>query len=736
MTRIIVIAKSSHTVLHNSQTAKVNLIQPSYVKVAMHKEDIASLTRAENNCIITLKNGQVIVIENFFIDDIGENNILLFNGTLSEYEQAEFDIHGEFIDYTPVNEKLQNVRSETVAPDSNTQMQTATANPTTPPEEDDSPSLLKAGLAVLAAEAAYLVAFKDDGDSNDNKQIDFIKPEKPTAKLDEDGKVITGQAKAGSTVYVKDAKGEILGQAQADSDGNYEITLDRPITDGEKVNVFAKNPAGKESDGKEVTGNKDTIAPDAANAQAYDDGSIVYGEAEAGAKVYLYTADGKLLAGPVTVAPDGSFSLSVKPALKPGEIAKVVVEDKAGNRSEESSVEVGQDTLAPDQPKFEVKEDGSSLKGQAETNSTIEIKDSNGNLIGRGQADDQGDFEIILEPALAEGETASITVKDTAGNTSKPMDITAGQDNIAPDVPSAALNDQGTEVTGQAEPGSRIEIRKDNKLLGFGTVDEDGNYTIKLSPALTDDESAEVSAIDAAGNKSELRKITGEKDTKASAPTFKVYGEGKDPIDSGDSIQDGTPVFEGKGEEYATITIYQNGVAIATVEAGKGGKWTYTPELDLDPGKYSYSFSQTDLAGNISDKSAAFEFTVEAADPETLLADTTGVNEELTSAASQLVALELLLNDSAQTEINAVEEQEFDIHALLSRDDVISFNHTEIDLKSLNLDKGVMDDSAAEGALAGKSTEPMAVSQSVQMADLTHVRIDLDELQHPSLAFV
>ncbi|MCO8044034.1 Ig-like domain-containing protein [Acinetobacter bohemicus] len=738
MTRIIVIAKSSHTVLHNSQTAKVNLIQPSYVKVAMHKEDIASLTRAENNCIITLKNGQVIVIENFFIDDIGENNILLFNGTLSEYEQAEFDIHGEFIDYTPVNEKLQNVRSETVAPDSNTQMQTATANPTTPPEEDDSPSLLKAGLAVLAAEAAYLVAFKDDGDSKD-KNIDRIPPIKPTAKLDEDGKVITGQAEAGSTVYVKDANGEILGQAQADSDGNYEITLDRPVTDGEKVNVFAKNPAGKESDGKEVTGNKDTIAPDAANAQVNDDGSMVFGYAEAGTKVYLYTADGEL--GPVTVAPDGSFSLSVKPALKPGETAKVVVEDEAGNRSEESSVEIGQDTLAPDQPKFEVKEDGSSLKGQAEANSTIEIKDSNGNLIGRGQANDQGDFEIILNPALAEGETASITVKDAAGNTSKPMDITAGQDNIAPDAPSVTLNEQGTEITGQAEPGSRIEIRKGNSLLGFGTVDDDGNYTIKLSPALTDGELAKVYAIDAAGNQSDPIDIRGSKDTEAPSAPFlsKVYddtGESEVSIKSGGSTQDGTPVFEGTGEKYATITIYQNGVAIATVEVGADRKWNYTPELDLDPGKYSYSFSQTDLAGNISDKSAAFEFTVEAADPETLLADTTGVNEELTSAASQLVALELLLNDSAQTEINAVEEQEFDIHSLLSRDDEISFNQTEIDLESLNLDKVVMDDSAAERALAEKSTEPMAVLQSVQMADLTHVRMDLDELQHPSWAFV
>src|SRR5690606_3518551 len=326
---------------------------------------------------------------------------------------------------------------------------------------------------------------------------------------------------------------------------------------------------------------------------------------------------------------------------------------------------------------------------------------SNGNLIGRGQANDQGDFEIILNPALAEGETASITVKDAAGNTSKPMDITAGQDNIAPDAPSITLNEQGTEITGQAEPGSRIEIRKGNKLLGFGTVDDDGNYTIKLSPALTDGELAKVYAIDAAGNQSDPIDIRGSNDTEAPSAPFlsKVYddtGESEVYLKSSGSTLDGTPVFEGTGEKYATITIYQNGVAIATVEVGADRKWTYTPELDLDPGKYSYSFSQTDLAGNISDKSAAFEFTVEAADPETLLADTTGVNEELTSAASQLVALELLLNDSAQTEINAVEEQEFDIHSLLSRDDEISFNQTEIDLESLNLDKVVMDDSAAE----------------------------------------
>ena len=67
MSRIVVIAKASQTVLKDTQASKINLMQPSYVQVAISKEDVASLTRSGNNCIIILKNGQKIIIENLVV---------------------------------------------------------------------------------------------------------------------------------------------------------------------------------------------------------------------------------------------------------------------------------------------------------------------------------------------------------------------------------------------------------------------------------------------------------------------------------------------------------------------------------------------------------------------------------------------------------------------------------------------------------------------------------------------
>ena len=67
MTRIVVIAKASQAVLKDTQASKINLMQPSYVQVAISEEDVASLTRSGNNCIIILKNGQKIIIENLVV---------------------------------------------------------------------------------------------------------------------------------------------------------------------------------------------------------------------------------------------------------------------------------------------------------------------------------------------------------------------------------------------------------------------------------------------------------------------------------------------------------------------------------------------------------------------------------------------------------------------------------------------------------------------------------------------
>lgn len=532
-------------------------------------------------------------------------------------------------------------------------------------------------------QAVYLLAFdKDDDQSSSN---DKTAPSTPTGSFDSDGKVVSGKAEAGATVYLVDAKGNTIGQSKADADGNYKITLDVAITDGNRVILYAKDKAGNSSQSTILMGSKDTIAPDAANAQVDESGKFISGLAEAGSKVYVYAADGKtLLGGPVTAASDGNFSILLSDSLQAGETAKVVVEDKAGNKSEAQMVEIGKDTLRPDQPKIEVNKAGTELVGTAEANSTIKILDANSQVIATATVDANGQFKITLSPALSDSNKATMIVVDAAGNQSTPLNISAGTDNTAPVAPTATINIDGTEVSGSAEIGAKITIKNSaGNTLGTATVGDDGRYTVQLSSAITDNNIVQVTATDTSGNISKSTQVVGKKDTIApSAPTLTTVYDDRDTtkltIKQGESTQDSTPSFEGKGEANAAITIYKNGVAVATVKADTSGKWLYTPESDLAAGKYSYSFTQTDVAGNTSAKSSAFDFTVEAmtvAKASLFLISEEQASNELHDQASLLIddnnVFDVLAQHSVSSfsldETNAfIPNDQIDLNSLLS----------------------------------------------------------------------
>ena len=679
MTKIVVISKKDQTILKETQANKIQISQPSIIQLDLKPIDIQSIHRVGNQCVITLKNGQKIVIDDFYTADFGSENSLLVHSGPEQFELVEMDVDGKTISYRSVNEFMQPLAASTQLNQATTPAQaTEVAS-----EDDGSPSLLKAGLAILGAEAVYLLAFdKDDDQSSGN---DKTAPSTPTGSFDSDGKVVSGKAEAGATVYLVDAKGNTIGQSKVDADGNYKITLDVAITDGNRVILYAKDKAGNSSQSTILTGSKDTIAPDAANAQVDESGKFISGLAEAGSKVYVYAADGKtLLGGPVTAASDGNFSISLSDSLQAGETAKVVVEDKAGNKSEAQMVEIGKDTLRPDQPKIEVNKAGTELVGTAEANSTIKILDANSQVIATATVDANGQFKITLSPALSDSNKATMIVVDAAGNQSTPLNISAGTDNTAPVAPTATINIDGTEVSGSAEIGAKITIKNSaGNTLGTATVGDDGRYTVQLSSAITDNNIVQVTATDTSGNISKSTQVVGKKDTIApSAPTLTTVYDDRDTtkltIKQGESTKDSTPSFEGKGEANAAITIYKNGVAVATVKADTSGKWLYTPESDLAAGKYSYSFTQTDLAGNTSAKSSAFDFTVEAmtvAKASLFLISEEQASNELHDQASLLIddnnVFDVLAQHSVSSfsldETNAfIPNDQIDLNSLLS----------------------------------------------------------------------
>jgi len=610
MTRIIVASKKGLDVLQDGQLNKVILNQPTIIQIGISQKDIASMEKQGGRLVIHLKNGETIVLENFFNEATNTTeHSLVFPTEHGKFVEAQFDAQGKVIDYKGLNHVTDlgygstSPAAASIAVDSDPSFSMG--------------SVLKAGLAVLAAEGLYLWAFKKDDKEDSSSAPDLIAPAAPTATLADDTVTVTGKTEANAKIYLKDAAGNTVASGVADASGNYTIKLDKPLVNGDKLNVIAQDGAGNNSKATVVTGTKDTIAPDAPQAQLNDDGSLVTGKAEANAKITVYDATGKVL-GTVFANKDGIYSLKLTPPLTSEAGGKVVAEDAAGNKSEEVKIIAGKDTVPPASPFVEVNKEGSVIHGKTEANAKVQIKDADGKVIGTGIADAQGEFQITLSPALKESQKGTVVVEDAAGNTSKPIEIKPGFDSIAPDKPTAQINADGNSVTGTAEANAKIEIKDvTGKVIGSGTADANGKFTISISPALTDNNHGSVSAIDNAGNRSESFDIVGTKDTIP--PTKPILnsaeddvGDVKGTIGSGSETDDARPKLTGSGEANATLTIYDNGVAIGVVTVSTGKSWTFTFDKDLALGKHSITLTQTDAAGLTSEASSPFIFYVVA----------------------------------------------------------------------------------------------------------------------------
>ncbi|MEI1686875.1 Ig-like repeat protein Blp2 [Acinetobacter baumannii] len=612
MTRIIVASKEGLDVLQDGQLNKVVLNQPTIIQIGVSQKDIASMEKQGGSLVIHLKNGETIVLENFFNEATNTTeHSLVFPTEQGKFVEAQFDAQGKVIDYRGLNHVTDLAYTST-----------STSAATMAVDNDPSFSMgnvLKAGLAVLAAEGLYLWAF--DKDDKDDSPVNIPQTAAPKeVKLADDAVTVTGKAEANAKIYIRDLSGNTIASGTADASGNFTIKLDKPLTDGNKLNVFAQNGGGKESSAYPITGSKDTIAPDAPEAQLSEDGSVLDGKTEPSAKVLIYDASGKLI-DTVTANLEGKFSYKFTPPLTSEAGGKVVAIDKAGNESKPTLIFAGKDTTPPKAPLLEVNKEGTVIEGMAEANTKVYVKDADGKVIGTGTANAQGEFQITLSSALKDSQKATIIVEDAAGNTSKPLEIKSGYDTLAPDKPTAQVNTEGTSVSGTAEPNAKIEIKNSaDKVIGTGTADANGKFTITISPALTDSSKGSVIAIDSSGNKStELEIIGSDKDTIPPAkPSFSVYddnGTSSKQLSANAETEDTTPKFTAKVESHATLTIYDNGVAISIIEIGDLGKnttWSFKLDKELSLGKHTITLMQTDAAGLTSEVSSPFTFYVVA----------------------------------------------------------------------------------------------------------------------------
>src|SRR5690606_22620870 len=116
-----------------------------------------------------------------------------------------------------------------------------------------------------------------------------------------------------------------------------------------------------------------------------------------------------------------------------GAAAAFLISDSSSGSSSGGS---GGDNVAPDAPTdLAVSGDGGVVTGRGEPGSTVTVRDTDGNVIGEGQTNAEGDFEVELSEPQVDGEELDVSLSDEAGNESEPGQVTA-PDSTAPDAPT------------------------------------------------------------------------------------------------------------------------------------------------------------------------------------------------------------------------------------------------------------------------------------------------------------
>ena len=417
---------------------------------------------------------------------------------------------------------------------------------------------------------------------------DLTAPLAPLGTVSADGTLVNGSGEPGATVTVRDAAGQILGTGQAAADGSFAVQLSSAQRDGQTLSVVQTDAAGNVSPPLALTA-LDTTAPTGLTASVDGTGTIVSGQAEAGASITVRDPDGAII-GTGTASVTGAYALTLTPAQLNGQLLQVTQTDVAGNTSPPSPA-AAPDLTAPDAPFFTLDGTGANATGSGEVGATVTLRDADGTVIGNGQVSADGSFTVALTPAQANGGTVSATLTDAAGNVSAPTNVTA-PDITPPAAPVAALDATGTIVTGEGEVGAAVTVRDvGGGVLGSAIVGPQGAYMVVLSAPQLDSQVLSVTQADAAGNGSPETIVTALDGTPPAPPVATVSADGT--------------IVSGTGEIGATVTITDPvGLVLATVPVGADGSFSVTLSTALTNGQV-LTLTQADAAGNVSPPSNA-----------------------------------------------------------------------------------------------------------------------------------
>ena len=496
---------------------------------------------------------------------------------------------------------------------------------------------------------------------------------------------VKGTALQGAVVSLFNELGALLGTALVDVNGQWSITTPLLVPGPHSFTATATNVSGNVSlptDAYPITVDitvaaatvpvlTDNVGPtigQIVNNGFTDDATPTFtGKAEAGTTVTVMDGIEKLGTTLVNAAGNWSFT---SPHLENGvHVFAAIVTDLAGNVSAPTTpihftLDASAVVIAIDQVLDDVNPIAGVLAMGASTNDTMPTvsgtatagglvklyRDGTTAVIGTATADSTGHWVITLVTPLVEGaHILTATVTTAAASESPPTAAFAltvdATKPIAPVIVSSTddvglhkglianggpSDDSTPTLRGTAEALSTVILYDGAVRLGTTVTDAAGNWIFTPASPLNDGtHPITATATDAAGNVSPPSVTWNELIDTARPVTpvivtvednFGIYQSTN--LASGTPSNDNTPTLTGTAEALNTVTIKDNGVAIATVMANAAGIWTYTPTTatKLLDGIHPLTVTSTDAAGNES-QPASFLSVIDTAPPPTPFID-------------------------------------------------------------------------------------------------------------------
>ena len=307
-----------------------------------------------------------------------------------------------------------------------------------------------------------------------------------------------------------------------------------------------------------------TVKPNAPKVnQVTTVSTVITGTADAGTTVII--SDRKNFRVWADANSSGVFSIALSEKLKAG--MKLYATAKARDNESDTTELVVLDATPPAAPSVnKVSDRDTKVMGSAEVGSTITIKAGNKTL-ATGTAVN-GLFSIKITSQKA-GTILSITVKDAFGNISSTKKITV-LDKTAPKSPTVSkVTDQITRVTGTSEAGAKMTIKSGKKLLGSGTADKKGKFSIKIKLQKAGTVLA-VTAADQAGNVSKSKTVKVLDKTAPKAPSVNAVKKTATKVTG--KAEAGSKVYVKVGKKViGSATVSKKGTYSVKIKKQKAG---------------------------------------------------------------------------------------------------------------------------------------------------------------------